>query len=65
MFGAHEPAPASAVTPAASAGPDDGGWRVPVLTALILAAILALAIFRRQPRLARPWKSRSSTTPSR
>jgi hypothetical protein len=64
-FAVHEPAPASAVTPVASAEPDRGGWWIPVLTALILVAILALAIFRRRPRLARPWRSRSSTTPSR
>jgi hypothetical protein len=63
-FAVHEPAPASPVKPAAPAEPDRGGWWIPVLTALVLAAILALAVFRRRPRLARPWRSRSSATPS-
>jgi hypothetical protein len=64
-FAVHEPAPASLVKPAAPAEPGRGGWWIPVLTILVLAAILALAVFRRRPRLARPWRSRSSATPSR
>ena len=63
-FAVHEPAQAATVEPVAPAEPDRGGWWIPVLTVLIIAAILALAVFRRPPRLARPWRSRSSTTPS-
>jgi hypothetical protein len=64
-FAVHEPAPASAVTRTASPEPDRGSWWIPVLTVLALVAIFALAVFRRRPRLARPWRSRSSATPSR
>ena len=63
-FAVHEPAAASAVTRTASPEPDRGSWWIPVLTVLALVAIFALAVFRRRPRLARPWRSRSSTTPS-
>jgi hypothetical protein len=61
-FAVREPAAASPVKPAAPAEPDRGGWWVPVLTVLALAGILALAVFRRRPRLA--WRSRSSTRAS-
>jgi hypothetical protein len=63
-FAVHEPAQAATVEPVAPAEPGRGGWWIPVLTVLVLAAILALAVFGRRPRLARPWRSRSSTTPS-
>jgi hypothetical protein len=66
-FAVREPAPAAAsapVEPAAPAEPDRGGWWIPVLTLLVLAAIFGVAVFRRLPRLARPWRSHSSTTPN-
>jgi hypothetical protein len=63
-FAVHEPAAASAVTRTASPEPDRRSWWIPVLTVLALVAIFALAVFRRRPRLARPWRSRSSATPS-
>ena len=63
-FAVHEPAAASAVTRTPSPEPDRGSWWIPVLTVLALVAIFAFAVFRRRPRLARPWRSRSSATPS-
>jgi hypothetical protein len=63
-FAVREPAPATSIEPAVPAEPDRGGWWIPVLTALVLAVILGLAVFGRLPRLARPWRSRSSATPN-
>lgn len=57
-FAVGEPTSAWPVEPPAPAEPERGDWWIPALTALVLAAILALALLRRRPKLARPWRSR-------
>jgi hypothetical protein len=64
-FAVHEPtAPAAQAAPAEAQAGDGGGWWSSAGTGAALAAVLALAVLRRRPRLPRPWRSRSSSTPS-